>query len=64
MKNNNENNTISIVGFILSFIIPVVGLILSIIGLNKSKELNNKGLLNLAKVKEFTTNLAKEFIVK
>ena len=29
-----------------------------------SKELNNKGLLNLAKVKEFTTNLAKEFIVK
>ena len=43
MKNNNENNTMSIVGFILSFIIPVVGLILSIIGLNKSKELNNKG---------------------
>lgn len=43
MKNNNENNTISIVGFILSFIIPVVGLILSIIGLSKSKELNNKG---------------------
>ena len=29
-----------------------------------SIELNNKGLLNLAKVKEFTTNLAKEFIVK
>ncbi|MGL5313211.1 MAG: ABC transporter ATP-binding protein [Peptostreptococcaceae bacterium] len=29
-----------------------------------SKELNNKGLLNLNKVKEFTTNLVKEFIVK
>ena len=29
-----------------------------------SKELNNKGLLNLTKVKEFTTNLVKEFIVK
>ncbi len=43
MKNNNENNTMSIVGFILSFMMPVVGLILSIIGLNKSKELNNKG---------------------
>ena len=43
MKNNNENNTISIVGFILSFIIPIVGLILSIIGLSKSKELDNKG---------------------
>ena len=43
MKNNNENNTMSIIGFILSFIIPVVGLILSIIGLSKSKELNNKG---------------------
>lgn len=43
MKNNNENNTMSIVGFILSFMMPVVGLILSILGLNKSKELNNKG---------------------
>ena len=29
-----------------------------------SKDLNNKGLLNLTKVKEFTTNLVKEFIVK
>lgn len=29
-----------------------------------SKELNNKGILNLNKVKEFTTNLVKEFIVK
>ena len=29
-----------------------------------SKELNNKGLLNLTKVKEFTANLVKEFIVK
>ena len=43
MKNNNENNTMSIIGFILSFIIPVVGLILSILGLSKSKELNDKG---------------------
>ena len=29
-----------------------------------SKQLNNKGLLNLTKVKEFTNNLVKEFIVK
>lgn len=29
-----------------------------------SKELNNKGLLNLKKIKEFTTNLLQEFIVK
>ena len=38
MKNNNENNTMSIVGFILSFMMPVVGLILSILGLNKCFE--------------------------
>lgn len=29
-----------------------------------SKELNNRGLLNLSKIKEFTSNLVKEFIVK
>lgn len=39
-KESNNKNTISIIGFILSFIIPVVGLILSIIGLKKSDELN------------------------
>ena len=42
MENNNkQSNTIAIVGFILSFFISIAGLICSIIGLKKSKELNN-----------------------
>ena len=38
-------NIIAIVGFVFSFLIPIVGFICSIIGLNKSKETNKgKGL--------------------
>ena len=40
-ENNNKKNTIAIVGFVLSFFTTFVGLILSIIGLSKSKELND-----------------------
>ena len=40
-NNNKQNNTIAIVGFILSFFIAIPALICSIIGLKKSKELNN-----------------------
>ncbi|MDE6275455.1 MAG: zinc-ribbon domain-containing protein [Clostridia bacterium] len=38
-----ENNTIAIVGFIFAFLMPLVGLICSIIGINRSTELNGKG---------------------
>lgn len=42
---NKTQNTFAIVGFILSFFIAIAGLIVSIIGLKKSKEFNNgKGL--------------------
>ena len=46
MENNKKNtNVIAIVGFVLSFFIGIAGLICSIIGLNKSKELKDgKGL--------------------
>lgn len=46
-SSNGENN-IAIAGFILSFIIPIIGLILSIIGLKKSKETNNDRGLSIA----------------
>ena len=46
-SSNGENN-IAIAGFILSFIIPIIGLILSIIGLKKSKETNNGRGLSIA----------------
>ena len=49
--NNNETkktNTISIIGFIFSFFIGIVGLILSIIGLKKSKEYNSGKELSIA----------------
>lgn len=36
-----ETNALAIVGIILSFLVPLLGLIFSIIGLKKSKELNN-----------------------
>lgn len=40
-----ESNGMAIAGFILSFFIPLLGLIFSIIGLKRSKETNNgKGL--------------------
>lgn len=48
MDNNggkNQTNTLAIVGFILSFFVAIAGLIVSIIGLKKSKEINSgKGL--------------------
>ena len=36
-------NTIALVGFVFSFISPIVGLILSIIGLNKARQMNGLG---------------------
>lgn len=40
----NESNNVAVAGFILSLIgLHIVGLILSIVGLKKSKEKNNKG---------------------
>ncbi len=39
----NETNTIAIVGFILSFFIAIAGLICSIIGYKKAKEMNGTG---------------------
>lgn len=40
-----QSNSMAIAGFILSFFIPLLGLIFSIIGLKRSKETNNgKGL--------------------
>jgi len=37
------SNGMAITGFILSFIFPILGLIFSIIGLSKAKQLNNSG---------------------
>ena len=40
-----QSNGMAIAGFVLSFFIPLIGLIFSIIGLKRSKETNNgKGL--------------------
>ena len=45
MENNNKTNNYAIIGFVLSFFVAIAGLIVSIIGLKKSKELNSgKGL--------------------
>ena len=41
MENNKKTNTYAIVGFICSFFVPILGLIFSIIGLNKVKEYND-----------------------
>ena len=44
-SNGSSSNGMAIAGFILSFFIPLLGLIFSIIGLKRSKETNNgKGL--------------------
>lgn len=44
-SNGSLSNGMAIAGFILSFFIPLLGLIFSIIGLKRSKETNNgKGL--------------------
>ncbi len=37
-----ESNSLAIIGFILAFFIPIVGLICSILGLKKSRELGGK----------------------
>ena len=42
-KASTEKNTSAIVGFILSFFIPLAGLILAGFGLKKAKELGGKG---------------------
>ncbi|MGL6022769.1 MAG: DUF4190 domain-containing protein [Chitinophagaceae bacterium] len=45
-KNNSEsdsNNIFAILGFVLAFLISIAGLVLSIIGLNKSKQMGGKG---------------------
>ena len=40
-KNNiKKTNAYAIIGFVLSFIVSIAGLILSIIGLKKSKDFN------------------------
>ena len=45
VSQNNQSQTINIVGFVLSFFIPLAGLIVSIIGLSKSKKTGvGKGL--------------------
>ncbi len=38
----NNDNTVAIVGFIFAFIMPIVGIICSIIGLNNAKTMNGK----------------------
>lgn len=44
-SNESSSNGMAIAGFILSFFIPLLGLIFSILGLKRSKETNNgKGL--------------------
>lgn len=48
VPSTNKTNGIAIAGLILSFIIPIIGLVLSIIGLKKSKEINNGRGLSIA----------------
>lgn len=40
---STEFNNIALVGFIFAFVSPIIGLVLSIIGLNKARELNGLG---------------------
>ncbi len=47
-NNNSSKNSMSVAGFILSFIFPLLGLIFSIIGLNKSKQTNTGRGLSIA----------------
>lgn len=39
----NSNNNLAIIGFVLSLLVPLAGLIVSIIGLKKSKEMHDNG---------------------
>ncbi|MDE6001119.1 MAG: zinc ribbon domain-containing protein [Clostridia bacterium] len=43
---SNESNTMAIIGFVFAFLMPLVGLICSIIGYKRAKNegMNNKGL--------------------
>ena len=43
LKKSNENNIFALIGFILSFLIPLAGLICSIIGYKKVEEYNGDG---------------------
>ena len=47
-SNGSSSNGMAIAGFILSFFIPLLGLIFSIIGLKRSKETNNGKRLSTA----------------
>lgn len=38
-----QPNTVALLGFVFSFLSPIIGLILSIVGLNKSRELRGVG---------------------
>ncbi len=38
-----QSNIFAILGLVFAFIFPIVGLVLSIIGLNKAKEMNGEG---------------------
>ena len=40
---SNGNNSLAITGFILSFFIPIAGLIVSIMGLKKAKQTHDNG---------------------
>lgn len=40
---SNSNNSLAITGFILSFFIPIAGLIVSIMGLKKAKQIHDNG---------------------
>ena len=40
---NTESNNLALAGFIVAFFSPIVGLVLSIIGLRKARELNGLG---------------------
>ena len=48
MNNNINKNNLSIIGFIFSFFIGVIGLILSILALKKSKETKSGRKLSIA----------------
>ena len=43
VSTTNENNTMAIVGFILSFFVAIAGLICSIIGLKRAPQFGGKG---------------------
>lgn len=42
-NSDSESNNMALIGFILSFFVPIVGLIFGCIGLNKAKSLNDTG---------------------